>query len=90
MTDRVGCNLSHEQMDRLVRDLQETTDTLAQGLGRVLGDGCDEDDITVEDCRWLDERIFNCEACGWWCGVDELSESSQDYGDELICEECDA
>lgn len=34
-------------------------------------------------CRRLDELVFECQECGWWCSVDEL------HNDEL-CEDCAA
>jgi anaerobic selenocysteine-containing dehydrogenase len=35
----------------------------------------------------LDQEIFACTACGWWCGIDE--EVSEEIGhDELICRDC--
>ena len=37
------------------------------------------------DLQTLDDQIFNCGVCGWWCEIFELSES--DTG-ELICTDC--
>jgi predicted RNA-binding Zn-ribbon protein involved in translation (DUF1610 family) len=31
----------------------------------------------------LDELVFECETCGWWC--DRSEESSTD----MVCDECD-
>ena len=35
-------------------------------------------------CELLDEMIFRCEVCGWWCDRDEESEK------EMVCDECAA
>ncbi len=34
----------------------------------------------------LDGLVFQCEACNWWCGTDELVSTEDDA--ELTCEEC--
>lgn len=36
-------------------------------------------------CERLDELVFICNVCDWWCDISELS----DNGDgELVCDEC--
>lgn len=35
-------------------------------------------------CATLDQLVFECTSCGWWCGVDELH-----YDDNgFVCDEC--
>jgi hypothetical protein len=34
----------------------------------------------------LDEQLFECSQCGWWCGHDEHHE---DEADEFVCDECE-
>lgn len=46
------------------------------------------DDITLEEARVIDEHIFCCDACGWWCETSEMSEDWEDYADEPVCEDC--
>lgn len=42
-----------------------------------------DDDVT----NAVDQAIFCCTQCSWWCPIDE--ESSEDAGwDELICRDC--
>jgi hypothetical protein len=36
----------------------------------------------------IDEQIFNCSDCNWWCDIDEeVSEYVVDCAD-LVCEQC--
>lgn len=40
-----------------------------------------------EFCLWLDQHIFLCTVCGWWCEISE--EASTDWGlDEWTCGQC--
>lgn len=37
--------------------------------------------------NYLDNEIFLCHECGWWCSISE--EVSEDYGkQELTCSDC--
>lgn len=45
--------------------------------------GFGEDEVT----GILDQHIFQCSACGWWCGIEEESSEGTDSQD-WICEEC--
>jgi hypothetical protein len=60
--------------------LQGTAMTLSSAL-ETLYPGMDEDDLTQDDHSNLDELIFNCETCGWWCETSERDEESN-------CEDC--
>lgn len=40
--------------------------------------------LTKEELNILNERIFQCDGCGWWC---ETSERNDLCGDAL-CEDC--
>ncbi len=39
-------------------------------------------DDTLEE---IDQLMFNCSHCGWWC---EAGEAVEGPGDEDICEDC--
>lgn len=41
------------------------------------------EDLTMAEA--LDNELFICAACGWFCGVDELSEIE----DDQVCEDCE-
>ena len=36
-------------------------------------------------CERLDELVFECTVCNWWCGHDEHSEGE---ADAFVCVEC--
>ena len=38
----------------------------------------------TDTLQQIDERIFQCEQCGWWCSTDELHDDSN----EKTCEDC--
>lgn len=55
-------------------------------LGEILNTHDREDlenDMNFLD--YLDQEIFNCANCGWWC---EISEESGIEDGELICNDC--
>lgn len=41
------------------------------------------EDLTTEDHDVIDNNIFLCETCGWWCEISERSEN-----DEENCNDC--
>ena len=48
----------------------------------------DDDQVFLEENDFLgllDDEMFLCESCGWWCPVEELIEHK---GLEAICEDC--
>lgn len=45
--------------------------------------GMDEDELTGEDHAAIDNEIFMCEGCGWWC---EISEAVEDEDNK--CQDC--
>lgn len=45
-----------------------------------------ENDLTQEDYTEVDQQIFLCACCGWWCDQSEANES-EEY-DQDICDDC--
>lgn len=41
--------------------------------------------ITLADNDAIDDEVFLCEECGWWCGIEESADTDDD---KLICDEC--
>lgn len=56
--------------------LTDTAGSLA-GLGEEYEKAANE----TEFCRRLDELVFECEGCGWWCDVEEMRKPQ-------LCDEC--
>lgn len=72
------------------RDLK-TKDQIGQEIADRLRGTCTEsipeeyqDDMEV--LRAIDDQVFVCAECEWWCGTDELSED--DGSGEQFCDEC--
>jgi len=82
-------NIPDAKMDELVEHLQGSCESLEDGLRKVLDDDdADMESMTHDDCLYLDDRIFNCEICGWWCEVGDTSPDQPDDDDRLICTQC--
>lgn len=60
------------------------TETIESALEYKYPD-MDEDDLTTDDLSNIDNEVFNCSKCGWWC---EISEESGDEDGELTCTDC--
>lgn len=71
--------LTDAQMDDLCAHLRGSCGSLDGSL--ISHFGIEEDDLTIEDSRALDDRLFCCDGCGWWCEAGD--EAADGY-----CEEC--
>lgn len=68
------------------------TDRVNEVINALEGScGCLEDHATEEEMRSteflaaIDDAIFCCATCGWWC---EISELAEDEMGEQVCEDC--
>ncbi len=72
--------------DSAVADyLRGTCISLEQGISAVHGDDAVGLENDIEFCSILDDKVFCCEGCGWWCGMDEIA---TDNVSGFICDEC--
>jgi len=44
------------------------------------------DDLSMEELGYIDDSIFVCDCCGWWC---ELSELVPEIEDATVCMGCE-
>lgn len=65
----------------LISDLQGTCATIDDHLP----EGMEWDDLTTDDHNIIDNEIFLCTECGWWC---EISEHTSQDVDEPFCQDC--
>jgi hypothetical protein len=73
-------------IDKLASILQGTCMSLDGGLQDLLDDGnADEDILSTQHRSELDNLVFLCPQCGWWCETSEANES--DTGEDL-CDDC--
>ena len=72
--------LTAEQVRDLAAHLRGSCGTLEGALLSLFG--IEEDDLTVPDNEAIDDEIFCCDRCNWWCGTEEMSEHG------WYCDEC--
>lgn len=51
---------------------------------------CDDLDLSTMDdevTRAVDDEIFNCTDCNWWCDISEECSEECD-ADEWVCQDC--
>ena len=63
--------ITKQQLDELIGDLTGTCNSLAEALAKF---DLTEDDLTLSDNQDIDANIFCCDSCGWWCGIEEMTE----------------
>lgn len=69
-------------IEQVIEDLTGSCDSLHSVLNSY---GFTDDDMTSEKYLRLDEEIFCCDSCGWWCEINE--EHENDNGDR-VCDDC--
>ena len=67
-------------VQKLIDYLQGTCNSLSDGIETIYP-GMDDMDLIQEDYDTMDNQIFHCETCGWWCESHEQQESGE-------CEDC--
>ncbi len=65
---------------KVIESLQGT----AQSIDDALPEGMEWADLIDEDHNAIDNEIFLCPDCGWWC---ETSESTDRDGED-VCQDC--
>jgi len=68
-------------IDRLQGTCANTLDSAISELYEGMG----EEDLTEEELASVDNEIFECATCGWWC---EMSENAETDDGEMHCREC--
>lgn len=68
-----------------VHELIEAVNGTCNTIDDHLPEGMEFEDLTGEDHDVIDNEIFLCNECGWWCEVHEAHET--DDGDD-ICDDC--
>lgn len=79
--------ISNEQIEKIIDYLQGSCKTMQDGItGITEDDNLSEEDITDEQMAHIDQEIFLCTDCGWWCEISEETKSVNDS--ELGCRDC--
>ncbi len=79
--------LTTKQLDKLIDALRGSCESLENTLTSYYA--IDYTDLSIEAHQYIDDFIFNCAWCGWWCEVDEMSEKLSEQETETICENCE-
>lgn len=77
---------TNSQLEELIQSLSGSSDTLSGAIEELFGSDFSEDDLTDDDHNYIDNQIFLCTECGWWCEIHEESEECLDG--ERICKDC--
>jgi hypothetical protein len=67
----------------VIEYLQGTCKTLQEGIQDNYPE-MDESELKPDDLEELDNEIFNCTFCGWWCEIFECNDRSN----EQVCDDC--
>jgi hypothetical protein len=79
--------ISDEQVDEIISDLVGTCDTLNDAITATTGDdNLTEDDLLPEQLEHIDNEIFLCTDCGWWCEM--IEEVGSLINGEMGCSDC--
>lgn len=73
------------QFDEFIECLRGTCQSIEWAL-----DACSLPEGLLNDtkfCRAIDERLFCCSECDWWCEIDEMADQDDDEV-EPVCDEC--
>lgn len=82
---------STKYLDELIDTLQGTPKSIEEGISfiEVYGEGTPEivdiEQLTQDDFLYIDDHIFLCEVCGWWCETGDFAED--EFGDyvDFVC-----
>lgn len=76
----------------IVDHLQGTCDEIMTYIdNRIEEDDIDEEWFRKNELQimdYVDNRIFNCSQCGWWCEAGDWVDQGDDYSGEEICSDC--
>lgn len=81
-------------MDEVIEYLQGTCKSIDEALNECLDDEevqwMSDVENEMEFCGFIDERIFNCARCGWWCETgDWITDEDPNWDpSEETCTQC--
>jgi len=73
--------VSEKIIDDVIADLQGTCQTLEYALNYY---DVDISELSQSDFWHIDNAIFLCDVCGWWCDSGDYSENAP----EGVCSQC--
>ena len=82
--------LTDEQIQLIAEDLQGTGKLLDQAICDITdeeAEGLDEIENWQALCDRVDQLVFLCECCGWWCEVGDYAEIQENPNGD-VCSDC--
>lgn len=78
--------LSAKEIEEICESLTGTTQSLEEVVNHVTQGRVESlDAVDVKTLAEIDEKVFCCEGCGWWCSTDELHNED----DQQLCDDCE-
>lgn len=65
--------------------------TCMNGIGDALDElypGMNEEDLTSQDYDAIDQSLFECSSCGWWCETSESNTDPYSEDSDQYCDDC--
>lgn len=86
-------NITHDEMQHVVNYLQGTCMSIEEAFAQLEIEGLEDRDSVVNEeefYAFLDNQIFECGQCGWWCETgDWMDDSHPDWSPSVeICSSC--
>lgn len=80
-------SLTDKQIDELIEYLQGSCKSLDEGVFACF-DLDNTDIITQEQHSQIENVIFTCECCGWWCEAGDYADFENHTYNGDICSDC--
>jgi hypothetical protein len=80
----MGMKLTQHQIEELCDYLRGTTNSFDDGMDAIGLPDVSLDELDREVLDEIDQSVFECSVCGWWCDTDELADDE----DDNVCLEC--
>ena len=68
------------RIEAIIEDLKGTCRSMSDACNSY---GCEFDDLTTEELEDLDNEIFCCDTCGWWCEISDMCDDGENN-----CRDC--
>lgn len=78
---RADCVLLGADVHAVADELRGTTGDLEHALLEIVG--VPFEDVSLDSLGELDQLVFQCDSCAWWCDIGEMAEHA-----EGVCDDC--
>lgn len=76
-------HLTPDELNKMVNHLAGSTGSLDEYINDEFSEDEGVCSLDRESTDYIDEHMFCCENCGWWCLADEMS-----IYDDGVCDDC--